>query len=135
MFLLVVRYLAVLVPFLGADFVWLSVMAPKYYKPVLGDIALEGFRAVPAAAFYLIYPLGLLFFAVNPALRNGSVLTALLNGALFGFFSYATYDLTNQATLRNWTWALTLTDVAWGTALGALSAAVAYLVCSRLPAA
>jgi uncharacterized membrane protein len=65
----------------------------------LGDIAIPGFNLAPAVVFYLLYPIGLVIFAISPALKTGSWTTALLYGALFGFFTYATYDLTNHATL------------------------------------
>lgn len=127
-----VGYLAALVTMVAADMAWLGVMAPRYYRPTLGDIMISGVNLPPAIVFYLIYPLGLVIFAINPALKAGSVGTALLYGALFGFFTYATYDLTNQATLRNWTTQLTLIDVAWGTLLAAVASAVAFWVVTKL---
>jgi uncharacterized membrane protein len=107
-------------------------MAPRFYKPTLSDIALTDVNLPPAILFYLLYPLGIVIFAVEPAARSGSVGTALLYGALFGFFTYATYDLTNQATLRNWTAMLTVVDVAWGTVLGAFVAFVSTVVVTRM---
>lgn len=130
----ITAYISALLAFIVADFVWLSTMSSRLYKPVLGDILLPKFSVMPAAAFYLLYPIGLVIFAVSPALKAGSMLTALLLGALFGLFTYGTYDLTNQATLRNWTTSLTLVDMAWGTVLGALAAGVAFLVTSRFAA-
>lgn len=127
-------YLASLVVFLVVDFAWLSVMAPRFYKPTLGDIVVPGFNLAPAVVFYVLYPIGLFIFAISPALKSGSWTTALLFGALFGFFTYATYDLTNHATLRNWTTSLTLVDVAWGTCLAALAAVVGFLAASRFVA-
>ena len=75
-----------------------------------------------------------MFFAVVPALKSGSIGQAAVSGALFGFFTYMTYDLTNQATLKNWTTQLTLVDIGWGTMLGAISATAAFWVTSRLTA-
>jgi uncharacterized membrane protein len=124
-------YLASLALFVVADMVWLGAMASRLYRPTLGDIALSNVNLAPATAFYIFYPLGLLIFAVLPALKSGSVSVALLYGALFGFFTYATYDLTNQATLRNWTFRLTLIDVAWGTTLAAASAAAGYWIAGK----
>lgn len=126
------RYVAVLIPFVVIDMIWLGQMAPRFYKPILGDIALAGFRFAPAIAFYLMFPVGVVLFVLNPALKSQSLLTALTFGALFGLFTYGTYDLTNQATLRNWTWSLSLADMAWGGVLTGVSAAVAYLILSRL---
>ena len=125
-------YVTTLAVFLLADMAWLGAMAPRFYRPTLGDIALSGVNLAPAIAFYVLYPSGLLIFAILPALKNGTISTALLNGALFGFFTYATYDLTNQATLRNWTLQLTLIDVAWGSVLAAASAISGYWIAARL---
>lgn len=130
-----VGYLVALVTFVAIDMAWLSVMAPRFYKPTLGDIAISGVNLPPAIAFYLLYPVGLLIFAIVPALKAGSMGNALIYGALFGFFTYATYDLTNQATLRNWTTQLTLVDVAWGSLLGAVASAVTFWVVTKFVAA
>ena len=125
-------YLVSLVTFVAIDLTWLGVMAPRFYKPTLGDIALASVNLPPAILFYVLYPLGLVIFAVEPSLRSGSIGTTLLYGALFGFFTYATYDLTNQATLRNWTVSLTVVDLAWGTVLGAVVAFVSTVAVTRL---
>jgi uncharacterized membrane protein len=125
-------YLAALLTFVAVDMVWLGTMAPRFYRPTLGDIAVSGVNLPPAILFYAVYPIGLLIFAVNPALKSGSLMTAAVYGALFGFFTYATYDLTNQATLRNWTLQLTLIDIAWGTGLAAFSSIVGFLASSKL---
>ncbi len=130
----VVGYLAALVTFLGADMVWLGTMAPRLYRPTLGDIALSGVNLAPAVVFYAIYPVGLLIFAIHPALKSGLLAAALVSGALFGLFTYATYDLTNYATLRNWTLALTIVDVVWGTLLAALGSAAGFLIVSKFAA-
>jgi uncharacterized membrane protein len=125
-------YLVCLVTFVAIDLTWLGVMAPRFYKPTLGDLAVPGVNLPPALLFYVLYPIGLLIFAIEPALKSGSMSTALISGALFGFFTYATYDLTNQATLRNWTLQLTLVDVAWGTILGAVSASISFWLVTKL---
>ena len=127
----VTGYVAALLTFFLADMVWLATMAPRFYRPTLGDIAISGVNLPPAIAFYALYPVGLLIFVILPALKSGSVTTAVVYGALFGFFTYATYDLTNQATLRNWTLQLTLVDVAWGTILAAITSAVVFWVVSK----
>lgn len=106
--------------------VWLSTMANPLYRKTLGDILLQNVNIGPAIAFYAIYPLGLIIFVVLPALNRSSFNSAIVDGALFGFFTYATYDLTNQVTLRNWTLKLTLIDVAWGSLVASLAAAAAY---------
>lgn len=127
-----IAYLSTLVTFVAVDMVWLGTMAPRFYRPTLGDIALAGVNFPAAVLFYAIYPVGLLIFAINPALKSGSLSTAAIYGALFGFFTYATYDLTNQATLRNWTTQLTLVDVAWGTTLGALASVMTFLLVRKV---
>lgn len=123
---LVVAYVATLLAFVGIDFVWLSYAGDRLYRPILKDVLLDGFQPAPAVAFYLIFAAGLVILAVRPGLAEGSLRLAAGNGALLGFFAYATYDLTNQATLRNWTTSLTLSDLAWGTFLSAVSAAIGY---------
>lgn len=90
-----VTYLAVAIPFVSIDLVWLKVMGGRLYRPTLGDILTSDPRIIPAAIFYAIYPLGLLAFAVVPAQHVGDALRAFLLGLMFGFFTYATYDLTN----------------------------------------
>jgi uncharacterized membrane protein len=125
-------YLAVAVPFLLIDLVWLKLMSERIYRPTLADLLLPEPRLWPAAAFYLIYPLGLVGFAVAPAYQDASSLGALILGLMFGFFTYATYDLTNQATLRNWSSLLTITDLAWGAVLAACCACSGYFMAGRL---
>ena len=127
-----ISYFVTLVTFVAIDMAWLGTMASLFYKPMLGDIAIAGVNLPPAVVFYAIYPVGLMIFAIEPALRAGSSVGALTYGALFGFFTYATYDLSNQATLRNWTLSLTAVDVAWGTFLGALTSVVTFWTISKL---
>lgn len=121
-----IAYFTILLPFGLLDAVWLSLMGPRLYKPTLGDIMLTNVNIPAAAAFYLLYPIGILVFATLPALKAGLVAPALLYAALFGALAYATYDLTNQATLRNWTLQLTLVDVAWGAIASGLAGAASY---------
>ncbi len=121
-------YAGALIASLCADALWLGTMAKRLYRPTLGDIMLPGVNLPPAIAFYLLYPAGVILFAVVPALRMGSPVAAIVYGALLGLFAYATYDLSNYATLRNWTLGLTLIDIAWGMALSALAATVGYAV-------
>jgi uncharacterized membrane protein len=124
-------YGATLLVFVAADMIWLGATASRIYRPVLGDIAAPDVRLVPAVIFYVLYPAGLVIFAVAGGLKSGSALSTISYGALFGFFTYATYDLSNYATLRNWTLQLTMIDVAWGTVLGAIAALAGYLLASN----
>lgn len=128
-------YLATLVAFLALDFVWLSNMSATLYRPALKDMLLDEFRVAPAVLFYAVYVAGLVFLAVRPALASASWRIAPVNGAVFGFCAYATYDLTNQATLRNWSTTLTLADIAWGAALSAVAATFGALVTSAIASA
>ena len=127
-------YFVTLVVLVGLDFVWLGRMGDALYRPVMGDMALSSFRAWPAVAFYLLFVGGVVYFAVTPALADGGAGRAALNGAVFGFCAYATYDLTNQATLKNWSTMLSAIDMGWGTALTAASATTAYFVVSVVAA-
>ena len=124
----IAAYIATSIVFCGFDFVWLGVMGEALYKPTLGDILLPKFSPVPALVFYALYVLGVMIFAVTPAIETTSWTAALLYGALFGFFAYATYDLTNMATLRNWTLWITLADMLWGTVLTGVSASLGYVL-------
>ncbi|MFV0797594.1 DUF2177 family protein [Brucella anthropi] len=127
-----IAYVVTAVAFLAIDSVWLSKMANVFYRPVMGDMLAPGFRLAPAVVFYVIFIFGLVFFAVKPGLLAGSGTVTFVHGVLFGFVAYATYNLTNQATLKNWSWTLTIADVVWGTVLSAASAYVGYWVTSRI---
>ena len=98
------------------DSIWLRTMYTRLYQPEIGEL-LGGLRLGPAIAFYLLYIGGMMWFAVGPALANGRWQTALVQGAVLGFMCYATYDLTNFATLKIWSMKVTLLDIIWGTVL------------------
>lgn len=125
-------YLATLLPFLLIDAVWLSLMASRHYRPTLGDMALDGVRWAPAILFYLLYPVGIMVFAVLPGLRDNQPGQAALLAALLGLCAYGTYDLTNHATLRLWSWQFTLVDMVWGASVSALAAFIACQIIGRL---
>lgn len=127
-----IAYLLTGLVFLALDAVWLTLSSNTLYRPLLGPILREGFALGPAAAFYLIYVGGMVFFAVRPGLLAGSPLTALIQGAALGFVAYATYDLTNQATLKVWSTTITLADLAWGTFVTAVSSGAACYLTLRL---
>ncbi len=126
-----VAYLTTFVAFVAIDFVWLSFMGERLYRPVLKDLLAPEFRIAPAVVFYLAYAAGLVWFVVLPALGSDGWRPALVNGALLGLFAYATYDLTNQATLREWSTLLTVADMCWG----AVASAAACLVATGATAA
>ena len=122
----VIAYVAVLAVFGAIDAAWLTTMGPLLYRPALGDILAQSLRLVPAIAFYLVFPIGIVVFAVLPGLRAQSPLTAATLALLFGALAYATYDLTNYATLRNWTLQITVVDIAYGALASSIAATVAY---------
>ncbi len=101
------------------DMLWLGVVAKSFYQSRLGHLLGE-VNWVAAIIFYLVFLVGLVFFAIYPGVLASSWKIALIYGALFGFFTYATYDLTNLATLRAWPLSVTIVDMLWGTVLGAL---------------
>lgn len=119
-------YAVALIVFAVLDIIWLSIMGPALYKPALGDILAPAVRMGPALALYLMYPVGLVVFAILPAIKSDSLTSAVMLGALFGTVTYATYDLTNFATLRNWTLQLTVLDIAYGALMGAAVSAAGY---------
>lgn len=125
-------YIAAALVMGGLDYLWLTTMMGPLYQRVLGPILAAEPDMKAAVAFYLVYLLGILWFAVRPALATGDWTVALMNGALFGLFAYATYDLTNMATLKAWSLQLTLTDIAWGTVLTAITATVGTLAALHL---
>jgi uncharacterized membrane protein len=121
-----------LVAFAAIDAVWLINMAPRLYKPEIGDVMMEnGFRLAPAIIFYAIYLAGIVYFAVWPGLTQG-VAHAALQGAILGFVCYATYDLTNYATLKIWSLKVTVLDLLWGTVLTGGTAAAGTWLTSKL---
>ncbi len=129
---LALAYTGTFLVFLAIDFVWLGFVAQKLYKDQIGHLLADK-PALPAAAvFYLLYVAGIMIFAVTPALKEDSSRTALVSGALFGFFAYATYDMTNLATLRGWPLTISLVDMGWGTILTALTALGGYWIAKSI---
>lgn len=122
----VVAYIAALVVFGILDAIWLSTMAGRLYRPALGDTMLDKLRIAPALVFYLLYPVGIVVFAAMPAIQGASAGIAMSYGALFGLLAYATYDLTNYATLRRWTLKLAVVDLIYGSFASSLMALSAY---------
>ena len=113
------------------DAIWLTTMSGRLYRPVLGDILADKPNMGAAVVFYLIYVFGIVFLAILPALREESLTRAMIGGAVLGLVAYATYDLTNQATLNVWATHLTLIDLAWGAFLTTAAAAGGYLLAQR----
>lgn len=126
-----IAYVATGIAFALIDAVWLRTMSDRLYRVEIGELLADKFRIAPAIVFYLLYILGMMIFAVVPALQNGNWKTALIYGALFGFFTYMTYDLTNYATLKVWSLRVTVLDMIWGTVLTGLAAAAGAAITNK----
>ena len=127
-----IAYGATLLVFGILDAIWLWTMSSRIYRPILGDILLSDLRMAPALVFYFLYPVGLTFFAIAPALKSGDWLTAGLYAAFFAIIAYGTYDLTNYATLRNWNLEITMIDLAYGAVVSAVSAIAGFTAARAL---
>ena len=110
------------------DAIWLSNMTSSFYKPELGHLLLSKPNAIPAILFYLIYAVGILVFAVNPALKLKSPIKALVFGALLGLVAYSTYDLSNLATVNGFTNTVAIVDILWGMTLTGSVSVLAYFI-------
>lgn len=126
-------YLATLVTVGLLDFLWLGVIALRWYQAAIGHLLAPKPHALAAAAFYLLYPVGVVIFGVLPA--QGDWQRALMMGGLFGLFAYGTYDLTGLAVMRDWPLRITLIDIAWGTFVSAAGAVAGTLAWRALSAA
>jgi len=125
---MVILYLITLAVFFLIDMVWLGVVAKDFYRRHLGTMLSPKVNWGAAILFYLLFIAGLLIFVIRPALVQGAVLPALLLGAMFGLISYATYDLSNLATLKDWPLIVTVVDLVWGTTLGGLVSLISTLL-------
>jgi uncharacterized membrane protein len=119
-------YLAGLLVFVALDAIWLALMGPSY-RAVMGDMLASTVRFAPAIVFYLLDMLGLMIFVARPGVRHGAAWVAA-HGALFGLFTYATYDLTNYAVLKNWDLTLTIEDIVWGSILSTIVSLAAWSI-------
>ena len=137
---IVMAYVATALVFGVLDAVWLRSAGPLLYRPALGTLLADKFRLAPAITFYVIYIAGLTYFAVVPGILSNSAAGAsvfagvplsVLHGALIGLIAYATYDLTNQATMKVWPSHVTLIDMAWGSVASGFAAGVATFIVTR----
>ncbi|MAW85730.1 MAG: hypothetical protein CMJ42_04275 [Phyllobacteriaceae bacterium] len=122
-----VAYLAAMAVFLILDFIWLGYVAKNFYWSRMDGLLLDQPRFGVAAVFYVIWVAGLVWFALVPAMSSGLLSTAVINGALFGLFTYLTYNGTNLAVLKGYDPVVAVTDTSWGVFVGALSSGMAFL--------
>jgi uncharacterized membrane protein len=125
-------YLISFISFLAIDMVWLVLVAKNFYSKTLGFLMSPNVNWFAAILFYLLFIVGIVIFVVMPSLKQQSWLQALLLGALFGLITYATYDLTNLATIKNWPLIVTVVDMIWGTTLSASISLISYFIAIKL---
>lgn len=118
------HYIAAVIIFVAIDAIWLGLVAKNFYKNSIGHLMAPKPNFIPAIIFYALYIVGIIFFAVNPALDKNSASYAIGAGGLLGLLMYSTYDLTNNATLKKWPAKVTIIDMIWGTFI---TGAVSYL--------
>lgn len=126
----IVAYGAAALVFGALDAIWLRWAGPNFYRLHLGELLAASFRPAPALVFYAAYIAAIVWFAVRPGLAGG-IGAAAVNGALLGAICYATYDLTNQATMKVWPVQVTLVDIAWGSFATAIAASAACWAAAR----
>mgnify|MGYP001216487852 CR=1 FL=1 len=125
---LILSYLLTTLVFFAIDMLWLGVVAKNLYQKYLGNFLSDDVNWVAAIIFYLLFIVGIFIFAIMPAVEKDSLGKAILLGALFGFFTYATYDLTNLATLKNWPLTIVFIDIAWGAVLTASVSTAGFFI-------
>jgi len=125
-------YLIALPVFFAIDMVWLGLVAKNFYRNQIGFLMNPNVNWLAAIIFYLLFIVGLVLFVITPAVEKGSWIHALLFGALFGLIAYATYDLTNLATLKDWPILVTIIDLVWGAVLAASVSVVTYFIASKI---
>ena len=125
-------FLIALPVFFAIDMVWLAVVAKRFYHQQIGFLMKPDINWVAAIIFYLLFITGLIVFVITPAVVKQSWVHALLFGALFGLITYATYDLTNLATIKDWPLLVTIVDLIWGSVLAASVSVVTYLIASKV---
>ena len=121
-------YLVSFIIFLVVDAVWLTLVAPKFYKSQIGHLMSDTPNLIAALVFYLIFIVGIVYFVLQPALETHDFTKLIISAVLFGFITYATYDLTNLATLKDWPIKVTIVDLIWGTSLSSIVSILSYLV-------
>lgn len=128
---LIKNYIVTLIVFLAIDMVWLLVISKKLYAEKLGYLLAEKPNLVAAFIFYFLFAAGVLFFVIQPALAAESLQYAIFAGLFFGLVTYATYDLTNMATIRDWPTMITVIDLIWGSFVTASTSSISYIIIMR----
>lgn len=128
---LVQLYIATAILFFAIDILWLGVIAKNFYNRYLGRFFRERVNWTAASIFYSLYILGIMIFAIMPGISSGSFTRTVILGVLYGFFTYATYDLTNLATLKDWPVKIVVVDILWGMVLCGLVSAGGFFVATR----
>ena len=128
-----IKLYAIALPvFFAIDMVWLGLVAKNFYRQQIGFLMTDNVNWAAAIIFYLLFIAGLVFFIITPAIQKGSWTYALVVGALFGLISYATYDLSNLATLKDWPLLVTIVDMVWGAVLAASVSVVTYGIAKKI---
>jgi uncharacterized membrane protein len=125
-------FLIALPVFFVIDMVWLVLVAKKFYQDQIGFLMKPDINWLAAIIFYLLFIAGLVIFVISPAVEKHSWVHALLFGALFGLITYATYDLTNLATLKDWPLLVTVVDLIWGTVLASSISLITYFIANKI---
>ena len=125
-------YFIALPVFLAIDMIWLTIISKNFYAKNIGFLMKPDINWIAAILFYLLFIVGLVVFVITPAVEKGSWTLALLLGALFGLITYATYDLTNLATIKDWPVLITIVDLIWGTVLAASVSVITYFIASKI---
>lgn len=121
-------YIVTLIVFFVIDIIWLGFVAKNIYKEHIGFLMREKTNWIAAIMFYMVYIVGLIFFALNPALAKDSLMYAVLVGAFFGLITYGTYDMTNLATLKDWSMFIVVVDIIWGIVLCSVTTAISFTI-------
>ena len=125
-------FLIALPVFFAIDMVWLVLVAKKFYQEQIGFLMKPDINWLAAIIFYLLFIVGLVTFVISPAVEKHSWVHAILFGALFGLITYATYDLTNLATVKDWPLLVTVVDLIWGTVLAASISVITYIIAGKI---
>ena len=132
MFKYILIYIITFIIFLAIDLVWLNIIAKNLYQKEIGTLLLKNPNLLPALLFYLLFIFCLLLIIVIPGIKDGNLIRTILYASVFGLTTYATYDLTNLATLDGWNLKITIIDLIWGTSISTVTAYLGYIIGSKI---